>query len=123
MNKEVFISFYYAIDGDDIGKKLEEYALKNDIQSIRELSATVKESLSKIREHLSSNGGEIIFCEGDSLLAFSKEEINISIDILIEESISFSAGIGKTTAMALLALKKAKGLGKKRIEAIIGELR
>ncbi len=63
-----------------------------------------------------------MFCEGDSLLASSEEQIMLPIEMLVHGDISFSAGIGKSTAMALLALKKAKGLGKKRIEMFMGEL-
>ncbi len=64
-----------------------------------------------------------MFCEGDSLLASTEEKIELSIELLTHGNISFSGGIGRSTAMALLALKKAKGLGKKRIEIINGELR
>ncbi|MCI5207908.1 MAG: mCpol domain-containing protein [Candidatus Electrothrix sp. ATG2] len=116
------ISFYYAIDGDDIGKKLEEYALKNDISSILLLSENVKLALKEIKNHFESNGGVIVFCEGDSLLASSEKQVELPIDLLFHNTISFSAGVGKTTAMALLALKKAKGLGKKRVEIFMGEL-
>lgn len=63
-----------------------------------------------------------MFCEGDSLLASSEEQIELPIELLIHGNISFSGGIGRSTAMALLALKKAKGLGKKRIEIFKGEL-
>lgn len=63
-----------------------------------------------------------MFCEGDSLLASSEEQIELPIELLIHGNISFSGGIGKSTSMALLALKKAKGLGKKRIEIFMGEL-
>jgi len=40
---------------------------------------------------------------------------------LVFDDISFSAGIGNSPDKALLALKKAKGLGKKRIEKFIGD--
>ncbi len=118
INEEGFkISYYYAIDGDDIGKKLEEYALKNDIRAIVSLSNRVKAALLKIQNHIHSKGGETIFCEGDSLLACSDELIEVSMQQLsFNENVSFSAGVGSTSALALLALKKAKGLGKSRIE-------
>ena len=121
--KERNISFYYAIDGDDIGKRLEEYALRNDISAIRALSENVRNSLSRIQDYFLAEGGETIFCEGDSILLCSENEIYLPIKILIHNDISFSAGIGRTTAMALLALKKAKGLGKRRVEVFMDELR
>jgi GTP cyclohydrolase III len=120
---EFNISFYYAIDGDDIGKKLEEYALKNDISAIEHLSLNVKNTLSHILQYLCSEDAKIIFCEGDSLLAYSDKYISLPNEMLIESEISFSAGIGKTPGAALLALKKAKGLGKKRTEIFMEEPR
>lgn len=87
------------------------------------MSENVKDALRIIQTHFEYNGGITIFCEGDSLLASSEKPICLSVDMLIHENISFSAGIGKSTAVALLALKKAKGLGKKRVEVINGELK
>lgn len=57
------------------------------------------------------------------MLAHSDKEIGIPVDLLSKDEITFSAGIGKTPALAILALKKAKGLGKKRIESFTEELR
>lgn len=120
---EFKINFYYAIDGDDIGKKLEKHALENDISSIVHLSNNVKNRLIDIEQYLCSEGAKIVFSEGDSLLAHSDTEIRLPIELLTENEISFSAGVGKTPALALLALKKAKGLGKKRVEFFREELR
>ena len=86
---------------------LEKHALKNDVSAIIRLSGDVKEALEKIKVHLLSNGGKVIFCEGDSLLIESEKQISLSNDILIHGEFSFSAGIGRSTAMALLALKKS----------------
>lgn len=55
-------------------------------------------------------------------MASSEVQIELSKQMLTQGDISFSAGIAQSTAMALLALKKAKGLGKKRVEIFMGEL-
>lgn len=111
--------YYYAIDGDDIGARLEKHALLNEIQEIQNLSNSIYQYLDEIRNYLEDNSATIVFCGGDSLLAISEELINISIDNLVFEEISFSVGIGSSCCNATLALKKAKGLGKKRIESIL----
>jgi len=113
-------SYYYAIDGDDIGKSLEKSILENNIQAIEILSLNVKEALSKIETFLSSQGGKTIFCAGDSILSYSQNLIKVPPELLFYKNLSFSAGIGDSPSLALLALKKAKGLGKKRIEIFMG---
>lgn len=111
--------YYYAIDGDDIGASLEKYALSDDLNSIKHLSASVYECLENIRVFLIANSATIIFCGGDSILATSENRIDISIEKLTFGQFSFSAGISNTCCNATLALKKAKGLGKKRIEVML----
>ena len=110
------MEFYYIVDGDDIGRRIEEYAFKNDLESIIKLSFMVRRSLDKIGEYFYGQGGEVLFCEGDSLLVRSERLIEISEDILSINGICFSVGVGNSIEKALFALKKAKGLGKKRIE-------
>lgn len=114
-------NYYYAIDGDDIGKSLEKSILENDTKAVELLSIEVKEGLSTIENFLSSQGGKTIFCAGDSILSNSKNLINVPHDLLFYKNLSFSAGIGDSPSLALLALKKAKGLGKKRIETFLGK--
>jgi len=111
--------YYYAIDGDDIGACLEKHALSNDVDAIKRLSSSVHLCLKKIREHLEDNSAAIVFCGGDSILAISEKKIPITIDNLTFGEFSFSVGVGSTCCNATLALKKAKGLGKKRIETML----
>ena len=113
------MQYYYAIDGDDIGACLEKYALSNDLDSIRHLSINVYKCLNKIKTYLEENSATIVFCGGDSILAISEKRIEIKIDELTFGEFSFSAGISNTCCNATLALKKAKGLGKKRIEVLL----
>jgi hypothetical protein len=48
-------SYYYAINGDDIGKSLEKSVLEDNIQAIEILSFNVKEALSKIETDVTIN--------------------------------------------------------------------
>ena len=107
--------FYFAIDGDDVGRLFELFMLENDLEAIRGLTRSVKESLAEIALFLVNNRAQIIFCEGDSLFAESEDNIKIPNELYLKEKITFSIGIANSPGDALLALKKAKGLGKKRI--------
>jgi hypothetical protein len=120
MRKEFVISFYYAIDGDDIGKMLEKYILLNDIDGVKRLSGYVDNFLKSLEDYFVAEGADIVFSGGDSLLACSDMYIDISIEKINFGEISFSIGVGCSPSTSLLALKKAKGLGKKRIEFFIG---
>lgn len=111
--------YYYAIDGDDIGACLEKHAFSNDIDAIKRLSSSVHLCLNRIREYLEKNSAVIVFCGGDSMLATSEKKIPITIERLTFGEFSFSAGIGSSCCNATLALKKAKGLGKKRVEVML----
>jgi GTP cyclohydrolase III len=110
--------YFYAIDGDDIGAKLEKLAFSNELDAISELSQTISNCLDKLRLYFESYSARIIFCGGDSLLAVSEHRINLTMLELSFDSLSFSAGIGRTCCDATLALKKAKGLGKMRLEEL-----
>jgi len=120
MKGKKMIYYFYAIDGDDIGKALETYILQNDIEGVAKFSIKVEQALNFFREHFLSYGSEIIICSGDSLLAKANRKIYIPPEFLKQDDISFSIGIGNYASSSLLALKKAKGLGKNRIEEILG---
>ena len=113
-----FYYLYYAVDGDDIGKKLELLLLNNDIESVAIFSKKVTDQISVIRHFFLENDAEVIFSTGDGVLAFSDRVIDVNRLIHASIGITFSIGIGSTAANALLALKKAKGLGKARVESI-----
>ena len=111
--------YYYAIDGDDIGRQLEAYVLREEISALYDFSISTRNHLDAIKNYLIDKGCEIVFCEGDSLLASHKCLIELPLSLLIRNNLSFSAGIGTGSALALLALKKAKGLGKSRVETLL----
>ncbi len=116
------MKYFYSVDGDDIGKLLEKYALENDVSSISKLCDEVKNALKLIKDHIEKEGAVVVFCEGDSILAYSENLIDLPRNLIVHNNLTFSAGIGRSTSIALIDLKKAKGLGKKRIEKIMSEL-
>lgn len=63
---------------------------------------------------------QCIVCAGDSIFAMSSILIRLSIERLEFGEITFSAGIAKSPEDAFFALKKAKGLGKRRVEFRLG---
>ncbi len=107
---------YFAIDGDDIGRQLENLVASNNIAGVKVFSNNVKTALNVLEKFLHENNCEIIFSAGDSILAFSQSKIKLSNIPLIQGEISFSMGVGKSGEQALLALKRAKVLGKRRYE-------
>jgi len=110
------VNLYFAIDGDDIGRQLETFVVSNDIKSVKAFSNRVKTALTVLENFFRSNKGEIIFSAGDSILASSNNKIEISAIPLIQGEISFSMGVGRSGEQALLSLKRAKALGKRRYE-------
>ena len=108
---------YIGIDGDDIGRKLEECFFDNNEDLIKTLSGLVDNSLKKISLFLQKMKMQIIFCSGDSLLCKGEEfEFEKLHDFLKKEKdINFSVGIGNSMFKTYIALKYAKVSGKNRI--------
>ena len=109
---------YYAIDGDDVGRRLEFLVVSNKIEEVRLFSEDVNNALTRIKRFLIDHDCEIIFAAGDSILATSAKQVTLKNVPLIQGQISFSMGVGKSSDQALLALKKAKALGKSRYEVV-----
>jgi hypothetical protein len=110
-------TMYYAVDGDDVGRSLERLLLENDPAAAQAFSSRVTKDVQYIRRYFEERGASIVFCAGDGLLAQSSESIAAEPVIQGTSGTTFSVGVGDTTANALLALKKAKGLGKARLES------
>jgi len=113
------MEYIYAIDGDDIGKKIEKALFHNNLDEAIKISTKVEKSLINLNDAFLKLGGETIFLAGDSLLVKSKKFITLSPSMFQYEDMTFSMGIANTPSDAVLALKKAKGLGKNRIINLI----
>lgn len=116
--KELFI----AVDGDDVGHRLEYFMLINDQLSLSTFTATFSGSMSWLEERLRSDlDARIVFIGGDNLLAIlldnglvnfqeTLEKIRLGFS---EKAIStLSIGVGRSPREAYLALKLAKASGK-----------
>jgi len=108
---------YFAIDGDEVGLKLENYIYQNQLDKATTLSKNINEFLASLQEIVSQNGGVVIFCGGDSIL-FKIDSIKIGLKKLLDkaEFCTFSAGLGNTPFEAHIALKAAKASGRNSIK-------
>ena len=105
---------YIAIDGDDIGSKLEKFILENDETKISFFSVLVNTCLENIKEFFTENNLRIILNGGDSLLCEGKIDVDEFRSFLKNESneVCFSVGFGGSIRESYLALKYAKSFGK-----------
>lgn len=110
--------FYYAIDADEIGKKLEYLLLGNKEKEVAAFSKNITLSIDMVRKYFESQNANIIFAGGDNILIKSYKELLITFPLPSIEGITWSIGIGNTIEKATLALKKAKGLGRNRMEIL-----
>lgn len=108
-------TFYIAIDGDDIGSKLESIMFSDQVDAVKTFSNLVRRAMDDISKLLLEKGCRIIFQEGDSILSISDAAFEFDKIKLNHGVITFSAGISNTLPEAILALKYAKGLGKNRL--------
>ncbi len=112
---------YISIDGDDIGRKISSFYLRNDVNKLKQISNDLELSTRKISDLLVSNGFVILFRAADGVVAsidkmeISFDELFASINKLAPNGISFSAGVGDSLRDAYIALLAAKSNGKNRL--------
>ncbi len=120
-------SFFVAIDGDLVGRKIEKLIISNRLDELVEFSHSINNSVDNIRWLADSIGGKTYLQGGDSLLVEVKSYqsfIEQFIAIHSGLAVTFSVGIGKNVIEAYLALKFAKSAGRGLIvlvEVINGE--
>ncbi len=112
---------FYAVDADEIGKRIEYLLLSDAAKEAALFSQSVSESVDLVRGYFERRGAQVIFAAGDSLLAFSQAPLDLNAALPAKGDITWSVGIGETPSMATLALKKAKGLGRNRKERFTNE--
>ena len=107
---------YIAIDGDDVGLQLRDYIVANDIDRISAYSLGIDSFFKEIRDWLSKKGFVIVFCGGDSVLAYTDtpEEINDLIEVMPTGLCKVSVGVGSSAEQSYLALQLAKARGKRQ---------
>jgi len=109
---------YVALDGDDIGDSIRRYFLENDEENIAKKSKEVVAVTKRIRNYLNDLNFKIIFCAGDDILSKGESiDINEFSNFLmqIQDTCTFSVGIGNTLERTYIALRYAKSIGKNKI--------
>lgn len=112
---------YLALDGDDIGSRLEMHVVTEDADGLKVFASSFNETLDRIFccvDHYPSM--DVLIRGGDSILLKSnKQDISSFLDlvngIIATTGFTFSGGRGATMRDAYLALKIAKATGKNRI--------
>lgn len=117
---------FIALDGDNVGQKLEFYMFTNDIEQLKLFSLSFARKMEwLIGTFIKELDAEVIFCGGDNLLVNISKRRNTSdlaevLKLLFLEFAdvghTVSAGIGNTPREALIALKFAKSSGKNCIK-------
>jgi len=106
---------YFGLDGDSIGRVVESYLIKNDVDSLSQFSKKIVDALNAIKKIAEEKGATIIFCTGDSILIYGEIEIefgDMMLRIFNEKTQkTASVGIGDNLAKTYLGLKLAKSNG------------
>ncbi len=105
----------YNFDGDNIGRVVDDYVLRNDIEALSIFSAKVASATEEIRKIIIQNGGTVILCAGDNIM-FQGNFENLWCEKLLSLFLSLtgctaSLGVGNTGAESYLALSLAKANG------------
>lgn len=112
MNRE---SFFIAIDGDSVGRKIEKLIISNNLDELVEYSRSVDSAVNSIRVIANHFGGETYLQGGDNLL-IEVQNYRVFVEKFIAMrsglTTSFSMGIGKSVVESYLALKFAKSAGR-----------
>lgn len=106
---------YLYIDGDNIGLRIEISFLDDNEQLLIEVNQSVKEIVSKTTDYLVKLNQEIIFSGADGIIS---KGISINyVELLntireINNSFTFSIGVGRSLKDSYIALRYAKAMGK-----------
>jgi len=106
---------YFGLDGDSIGRVVESYLIKDDVESLREFSEKVVVALEAVKKLAEANHAEVIFCTGDSILIHGNLDEDfgeLMLSIFKEQTgKTASVGIGDNLSKTYLGLKLAKSNG------------
>lgn len=108
---------FVAIDGDDVGSELERLMIAGDPEAVRKYSEQVATAMRMAISELYAHDATLIFAGGDSVLGVCPREVpDVVLSRLpgLHAGVSLSIGTGVTMVEAYLALKVAKGRGKRQ---------
>ncbi|MBB0243674.1 mCpol domain-containing protein [Streptomyces alkaliphilus] len=118
--------WFLALDGDDIGRRLEFYMVSEDTAGLESFSNAFGEVVESLKFVVSESPSvDVILQGGDSfLLSAPLEDLTRIISgvkgVVAETSFTFSGGYGPSMKEAYLALKIAKSSGKNRFNRFEG---
>lgn len=103
---------FISIDGNSIGKRLEQYILSEQFDALKSFSNRVSTAVSDMSHHIIEIGGTVLMSGGDNLLAtVPKDKYNLLkcfFDGIQSNEIHFAMGVGHNARASFLALKYAK---------------
>jgi hypothetical protein len=114
-------NWFLALDGDDIGRRLEFYMVSEDADGLRIFSKSFARTIEFLSKSISESvESDILLHGGDSiLLSLDPDRIERVIELVRQATrgagFTFSGGYGPTMREAYLALKIAKASGKDMI--------
>ncbi len=119
---------YIAVDGDDVGRRLEYYMIINDSTSLTAFSTDFRSSMTWLEDRLIQIfNAKILFSGGDNLLAeislqneFANPLSTLHLQFTQKSNNTLSVGVGSTLREAYFALKIAKASGKNCIKVYDG---
>lgn len=109
---------YVAIDGDDVGRRLEQLLSRDKEDEVVAFAVVIDEWIRKCSEYVQERGGNVVFAAGDSVLCRVPAGASQSIYAMtkdVDHDVTFSCGVGNTMSEAMMALKMAKARGRDQL--------
>ncbi len=111
-----------SIDGNNIGKRIEQYILNENLNELSEFSNSLLTYLNTLKKLIEAEGGTVYMCGGDNILANVKDNIvneiiNKITTIKPPKDSTFAIGIGVTAHLAYLALAHRKACQNEHLAA------
>jgi hypothetical protein len=120
---------YVLLDGDQVGRRIEDLLLRNALPRLYFLIQDLNESVVILSRVFRKVGGLVYVCGGDTVLG-SVESVRTLLEAMrpVRHALpcTFSAGVGSSVRDALIGLKlaKARGPGEVvRVRRLRGEIR
>jgi hypothetical protein len=112
--------FYYAFDGDSIGRRHAAALLSDNVEDIHNISAQITDANEMVRDFVESNGGTMISFGGDEGVFSAPPEFVDLLEQLRKDyeyiiGATLSIGYGTKPSEAGKALLEAKETGKDKI--------
>lgn len=112
--------WYIGMDGDDMGKEVENALIDNDIAESQKFEKRIKGAFAEIEEYITEKGGKLIFNGGDNILFTidgDPKEIGEEVrDIYFRHTDhTATVGIGREPVEAHKALTIGKNTGKDKV--------